>query len=101
MLRTDIGVDDAALQCTTDSITCCSNTPPEMRAGQFYFPSGSAVAVQGAVTDGYYRNRGSQLIRLNRQPDGVLTGQFHCEIPDANGTDMNLTVCISMFLYYY
>lgn len=38
VLRTDIGEGDDALQCTTDSTTCCSNISPEMHSGQFYFP---------------------------------------------------------------
>ena len=99
MLRTDIGESDAALQCTTDSTTCCSNIPSERRAGEFYFPSGSVVPIRAAATNGYYRDRGSQLIRLNRQPTGVMTGQFHCEIPDAQGTIVTLCIYIRTVSY--
>ena len=96
VLRTDIGEGNAALQCTTDNTTCCSNTPPEKRAGEFYFPNGSAVPIQGTATFGYYRNRGSQLIRLNRRPNSVQTGQFQCEIPDGGGTIVMLQINICM-----
>ena len=85
VLRTDIGEGDAALQCTTDSTTCCSNMNGEVHGGEFYFPNGSAVPIMGAATGGYYRNRSSQLIFLNSQKSGVITGQFRCEIPDACG----------------
>ena len=85
MPRTDIGEGDAALQCTTDSTTCCSNMNGEVHGGEFYFPNGSAVPIMGAATGGYYRNRSSQLIFLNSQKSGVITGQFRCEIPDACG----------------
>ena len=45
MLRTDIGENDAALQCTTDSTTCCSNSCSEIRAGDFYFPDDQLVPI--------------------------------------------------------
>ena len=96
MLKTDIGEDDAALQCTTDSITCCSNNVPERRAGEFYFPDGSVVPIMGMAFSGYYRNRRSQLIQLNRQSNGVTTGQFHCSIPDAHENTVDLFIYISM-----
>lgn len=94
VLRTDIGESNAALQCTTDSITCCSNNPPEERNGEFYFPNGTTVPVLGRAIQGYYRDRGSQLIRLNRKPNGMISGQFHCEIPNINGTIINLFIQI-------
>ena len=100
VLRTDIGEGDAALLCTTDSTTCCSNMNGEVQAGEFYFPNGSAVPIMGDVTDGYYRNRSSQLILLNRQQSGVITGQFRCEIPDACGKNATLFISICMSMYY-
>ena len=87
VLRTDIGEDASALQCTTDSTTCCrNNVGGEMRAGEFHFPvSGAIVPRMGDATAGYYRDRDSRLIRLHRQSTGTLTGQFQCNIPRANG----------------
>ena len=93
MRRTDIGEGDSALLCTTDSTTCCSNLNGETRVGEFYYPNGDQVPIQ-LHGDTYYRNRDSGFIRLNRWPNGTLTGQFHCEIPDASGTLVNLFIDI-------
>ena len=86
MLRTDIGEGDDALQCTTDSTTCCRNgIGGEIRAGQFYMPDGSQVPLMGVTTAGYYRFRGSQSILLSRRSFGTTTGQFRCNIARAGG----------------
>ena len=100
VLRTDIGEGAAALQCTTDSTTCCANAPGETRAGQFYFPDGSQVPIMGVTTSAYYRSRGSRMIGLNHRSNIPTqpTGQFHCEIPDANGTTRNLFINIGMLI---
>ena len=95
VLRADIGEGDAALQCTTDSTTCCTNFDGEVRAGQFYFPNGDGVMNLGTLTNGYYRTRQSRHIRLNRQITGIIIGQFRCEIPDAEGKMVNLFINIS------
>ena len=92
VLRGDIGEGDNALLCTTDREDCCNNFL--YRAGQFYFPDGSQVPVQGDASSGYYRNRGIQLIRLNRQSNGILTGQFRCEIPSS--IDVNTVLYINI-----
>ena len=96
VLRTDIGQDDDALQCTTDSTTCCTNIPPEMRAGDFYLPNGDVVTTISISTNSYYRTRRTSHIRLNRQSAGTITGQFRCEIPDASGTVVDLFINIGM-----
>ena len=81
VLRNDIGDGDAALQCTTDSTTCCTNQPGETRAGNIYFPNGSVVLThESTPSSSYYRTRSSQLIRLHRRPAATETGQFRCEI---------------------
>lgn len=99
MLRTDIGEGDVALQCTTDSTTCCSNIAPEMRAGEFVFPDGQSLVPIRVATGvlGYYRDRGSQFIRLNRLPNATLTGRFGCVIPDASGTNTSLFVNVGRY----
>ena len=81
VLRADIGEGEDALQCTTDSTTCCTNNAPEMRDGQFYMPDGSQVPVHGVTTAGYYRTRESQSILLHRRSFGTITGLFQCYIP--------------------
>ena len=104
VLRTDIGDGDAAaLQCTTDSTTCCRNNQGgETRGGDFFFPvangGGGTVPRLADAIDGYYRNRDSQLVRLNREPSGVITGQFRCNIPSASGVDVDLFINISEFV---
>ena len=96
MLRTDIGENDTALQCTTDRVGCCS----AVRAGQFYFPDGTQVPFLGPDPSvrTYYRNRGTGFIRLNRRPNGDETGQFRCEIPDPSGTLVNLFINVGTFM---
>ena len=94
VLRTDIGEGDVALQCTTDSTTCCTNMNGGVRAGEFYFPNGDTVMVLGAITNGYYRTRGTSHIGLNRRSAGTVTGQFRCEIPNASGTTVNFIINI-------
>ena len=100
VLRTDIGEGTAALNCTTDKVTCCTNQNGETRAGQFYFPDGTQVPVQGESTSPYYRTRSSMTIGLNRRSDIPTqpTGQFHCEIPDASGTTVNLFINIGRLM---
>ena len=95
MLRTDIGENDTALQCTTDRAGCCRAGINIAAAGEFYFPDGTMVPIShNDLTRTYYRNRVSGAIRLNRRDNGVITGQFRCEIPDASGTLVNLTINI-------
>ena len=100
MLRTDIGEGDNALQCTTDSTTCCRNREGgEIRAGDFHFPvSDITVPPLIAITNGYYRDRGSQHIRLHRQPSGTITGLFRCNIPQRNGPNADLYINIGEYI---
>ena len=100
MLRTDIGENDAALLCTTDSDGCCNGTGIDGdsivgRAGEFYFPNGTQVPISNDdLNRTYYRNRINGAIRLNRRHSGTITGRFHCEIPDVTGTKVNLFINI-------
>ena len=100
VLRTDIGEGNAALNCTTDSTTCCRNgVGGETRAGDFYFPNGSIVLRSvSAPSNSYYRTRSSMLISLNRRQTATQTGQFRCEIPDASGTIVNLFINIGIII---
>ena len=98
MLRDDIGEEEAALQCTTDSTTCCSNAMGETRVGEFYLPNGDRVLSINTAQSGYYRNRDTMVVRLHRQSDGTQTGEFRCEIPDASGANVTLFINIGMFI---
>ena len=97
MLRTDIGEGTSALQCTTDSTTCCTNNPPQMRAGNFYMPGGDMVLLNGTTENGYYRTRGSQHILLNRRSPGIITGRFRCNIPQMGGMFVDLYINIGEY----
>ena len=96
VLRTDIGENDTALQCSTDRANCCRASDNVQAAGKFYFPNGTMVPILGEDPSmrTYYRNRDVGFIRLNRRDNGNETGQFRCEIPDANGTMVNLFINI-------
>ena len=87
---------DNALLCTTDRLYCCMG--PGFHAGNFYFPDGTRVSIASQVYadgSGYYRNRGIQLVRLNRlSQSGVITGRFRCEIP--SNIDDNSVLYISI-----
>lgn len=82
---------NTGLQCNTDSTPCCA-TPP-YRFGEWYFPDGRAIPVQGAATT-FYRSRGDDgTVNLNRLNTGITspTGQFCCVVPDAS--DIVQIVC--------
>lgn len=84
--------DSGALFCRTDNTNCCGTIPN--RFGQFYYPSGTQVPVSSAG-QGFYRNRGNQLIRLNRRDGATLpTGRYRCEIPDANGVMKSIYITL-------
>ena len=90
ILITDIrDGDDNALLCVTDNTNCCD----VQRIGEFYYPDGSAVGY--STTNSLYRNRGSQVVRLNRR-DNTLSpvGRYRCEIPDSSGTIQRIYINI-------
>ena len=92
----DIGEGDAALLCHTDKTPCCG---PPNRAGEWYYPGGYYVGIQGGSSDEFYRNRGTQVVRLNRR-QGTFTerGLFRCEVPDARNIVRFIYVNIGMSL---
>ena len=81
---------------------CCGTG---FRAGHLFYPlsvaqSGAAVLPMALAIDGYYRDRGSQLIRLHRQPSGIITGQFRCSIPQASmQSDTNLYRNVGEYIF--
>ena len=75
-----IGENGNALLCVTDG-ACCTNPN---RAGEFYYPNGDVVRIDGSGDD-LYRNRGTGMIRLNRRNGATSPiGTYTCEIPDSN-----------------
>ena len=91
---TEIGgtntTSNTGLQCITDKMMCCG-TPPN-RFGEWYFPDGTTVPVQGSAIS-FSRNRGDGgRVNLNRVNTGVMSpiGLFCCEVPDATETMQRL-----------
>ena len=104
MSREDIGEGETGLHCITDRHDCCNNGYYngyyKSRIGEFYFPNGSLVPISNCdLSRTYYRDRGDRFVRLNRRPNVTITGQFRCEIPDANGTLVNLFIYIGESYY--
>ena len=86
------GVD--ALACQTDRRPCCG-TPPN-RYGEWYYPDGSRVPIEGAGIS-FYRNRNDEgLVLLHRRYHSLYpTGIYCCVLPDAD--DVNQNLCIGLF----
>ena len=73
------GDPDDRLHCISDLPDCCS--PGTTSRGEFHFPDGSKVQINiiHPYYRGYYRNRGSDRIFLNRRM-GITEGLFQCQI---------------------
>ena len=91
----DIGEGDNALMCVTDNTECCK-PPSGPLQGEFYYPNNNLVNNQ-ASGNSLYRNRGPQMIRLNRRSGSVptLTGRYRCEIPDSSGRMQNININVT------
>ena len=97
---TDIGINGAALRCTSISWRCCFSGPPP--GTHWYFPDGSRI--ENTNTLPYYRTRidGNPMftprrpgtVLLHRNPEGATTGIFRCDILDAIGIFQSLYVGI-------
>jgi len=81
---TDIGIFNESLFCTTTYSPCC--TRYENPETHWYYPNGSEVLNVPWLP--YFRTRyvASGSVQLSRNPEGTMTGIFHCDVPDANGT---------------
>ena len=98
VLRETIGETDNSdldpnngLNCVSFS-GCCVGPVPASQRGEFYFPgSTNPVPVLDSIgSSGYYRNRASDRVILNRRsPDGTTTGIFECRIrTDSSQTEL-------------
>ena len=91
----DIGEGDNALLCVTDKIDCCKPPNGDNVQGEFYYPNNNLVNNQ-AAGDSLYRNRGPQVVRLNRRNAVLLiTGVYRCEIPDSRGRTQNIYINVT------
>ena len=93
VLLSEVGEGENALLCKTNKEDCCG-TPPN-RFGEFYYPNDIKVPI-AKEQQGFYRNRGEKVIRLNRR-DGTISpiGKYQCEIPDASGSIQNIYITLS------
>ena len=89
---TEVGEDNNALLCKTDKEDCCGTVPNQL--GTFYYPSSVQVPT-ARQQQGFYRNRGDQVVRLNRR-EGIMspTGTYQCEVPNAD--NMMVTIYITL-----
>ena len=85
----DIGEHDSALICQTNLRPCCKIS----RAGEWYYPNGTAVPIEGRQQD-FYRNRDDNgTVRLNRRNNANYpVGVYRCEIPGVTNTMQTLHV---------
>ena len=92
---TDIGTDqDAAFQCITDRMPCCS-----YYYGEWYFPNESVVYHHNHNMIFYRATGNNGRVSLIRASPDVMspTGQFCCVVPDAAG--INKSACINVCKY--
>ena len=90
----DIGQGNNTLLCVTDKLDCCKPRNGTLQ-GEFYYPNNTLVRNQ-AQNDSLYRNRGPQVIRLNRKNDVVVpTGIYRCEIPDSTGKNRSIYINVT------
>ena len=90
----DIGEGDNALLCMTDKPGCCKPPYGPQYEGEFYYPNNSAIGFSS--TNSLYRNRGPQVVRLNRRNNDLSpTGVYRCEIPDSNGRNWSIYIKIT------
>ena len=84
-----------ALLCVTNNPDCCK-PPPQ---GEFYYPNSSAVGF--SITNSLYRNRGSQVVRLNRRGSTPIpSGIYRCAIPDSDNISQNSYINIISGILY-
>jgi hypothetical protein len=88
---------DNVLQCITDKAECCKY-PRSNRFGEWYFPNGSRIPIEGDATV-FYRNRGhGGAVNLNRASHQLEvvppTGHYCCRVP--NAADVNQTLCANI-----
>ena len=86
------------MACQTDRTPCCGT--PAYRVGEWYYPNGTIVPIDG-VGASFYRNRSDdRLVLLHRRHRHVTdpTGSYCCVVPDANNT--NHTLCVGLLPKY-
>ena len=89
----DIGENDTALFCMTNSTDCCNVTNTSTAKGNWLFPNETRVPSSNKWWD-FYRTRGEMAVQLHRRKGGV-EGIYRCEILDS----MNVLQTIYIGVY--
>ena len=92
----DSGLNEG-LQCVTNKRPCCKM--PLYRTGEWCFPNGTKILVEGSKPRSFYRNRGDDgTVNLNRVSKNVVspTGRFCCVVP--NDANITQTLCVNIQL---
>ena len=87
----DIGEQDRALNCVTDSVNCCDNST----VGGWRDESGRPVYVGADGTTCLYVTRGAGVISLHRNCSDHTSGLWRCDTPDSSGEMQSLYIYIS------
>ena len=94
----DIEEEPNSLICFTDLVDCCrsSQSLNGSALGNWFYPNGSTVGIKSDNTsEGFYRNRGSSRVRLNRRENTTSPlGLFCCKVPDA--TNNVIRICANI-----
>lgn len=85
------------LQCVTDKMPCCHTGP---KVGEWYFPNRSVIPEHGNHTTFYVSRGDNGTVNLNHvnsssSSTSFPSGQFCCEIPDANGLSQTQCALLS------
>jgi hypothetical protein len=83
------------LQCVTDKMPCCQTGS---RVGEWHFPNGSVIPEQGSHTTFFVSRGDSGTVNLNYVDNSSISstsGQFCCEVPDANGLSQTQCALLS------
>ena len=91
---TGIGKAAAALMCLTDKTDCCNSTKSRGNSN-WYHPNGGGSAVLPLGDEAYYQTYRKSSILLHRNGTvPTVTGVFHCDVVDNNGTMQRLYIGI-------
>ena len=83
----------AALYCLTNSTTCCQSAD----IGQWTLSNGY---IPDNFSDGFYSERGSSVVLLNRQANELgPTGVYTCQVPDASGVKRTMYIGVDSGTY--
>ena len=102
VLAMDINFGDTGLHCYTDRSDCCSASDGAAQ-GHWYRPDWTQVGsftqekTNDPSTNFFSRDRTTGVVRLNRRGNPPQRGRFRCEIPNADGTLVNLYVNIGEY----